>query len=291
LPKILYDLRTRRDLYGLACDLVEFVEVAASIRVEPESIPHFLWRERTLARTAAHFGLTTAPPQALLWGTHNAAAGLHNERVAYRLGTLVGGLDRPGMGLRVLDEIRGELERIMDRWGWDAPREWGLRAPGEARAEGRLLVRPFGPDDPAASLTTGEHARLRRLIARLERRLARLPTRRPPAPGYLGLIVDPDRRAVGRQGTDRRVGLARRPLWALFLKLYRARDRYRGPESLLIVWERSGQELSPSLGTIRDAVSDLRRALAPLGVDVATARGFGWRLEARPAPDGSPDRS
>lgn len=100
-----------------------------------------------------------------------------------------------------------------------------------------------------------------------------------PAAGYLGLRVDDARRTISRDGYTAVVNLQASALqWAIFKKLFANRDFPLAPEAIRAVWKTHGVEPDPSDGTVNDTVSELRAALKPLGVTIASRRRFGRLL-------------
>lgn len=108
-------------------------------------------------------------------------------------------------------------------------------------------------------------------------RLSKLGFRREGVPGYMGLIVDPSECTVRRVGRNHTVtfGLSNggRKAWDLFLAIYKAEDRGILPRSY---YRRYG-----SADACRNAVTEIRAKLSPLGVTVAQRQ---WRLQPCP-PD------
>jgi hypothetical protein len=109
-----------------------------------------------------------------------------------------------------------------------------------------------------------------------------------PRPGYLGLIIHPGRMTVGRVGLEAVVSLAGKKLkWGLLLRLIDTRDSYCSMDMLRGVWSDYGRSDDPDIGTVHDALSELKKLLQPLGLAIVNAPSLGWRLAARPSKPGA----
>jgi hypothetical protein len=113
---------------------------------------------------------------------------------------------------------------------------------------------------------------------------------KPPLPtaGYLGLRVDDERRTITRDGYSAVVNLQPSALqWEIFKKLASVRDVPLAPDAIRGVWKTHGVEPDPSDGTVNDTVSELRGALKPIGIAVASRRRLGRLLTEIPKETGS----
>ena len=117
----------------------------------------------------------------------------------------------------------------------------------------------------------------------------------PRKTGYLGLQLDEGRRVVRRAGWDVEVELSSANLhWGMLLALEKSRDSWLSSESLRLVWKNFGTDDNPEEGTVNDAVSELRRKLRPLGINIKSSRKVGRKLVeivAEAKPGKTPNRS
>jgi len=90
---------------------------------------------------------------------------------------------------------------------------------------------------------------------------------------HLGLRLDKGRREISREGFPP-VTLTRRLLWDILEILMKNGTKFTDRESILNAW----QGTYPERSTIEDAIRDLRKAVKPLKVGIANAKGTGWRL-------------
>jgi DNA-binding response OmpR family regulator len=92
----------------------------------------------------------------------------------------------------------------------------------------------------------------------------------------LGLVLEHDRRRATREsGHSTELGGNGR-LWDLLEALARRHDAYYPTNDLIrAVWV----GYSVEAGTLWGAVSDLRKALLPLGLTIRHVKGLGYRLE------------
>jgi hypothetical protein len=93
--------------------------------------------------------------------------------------------------------------------------------------------------------------------------------------GYLGLILDKPGGEIRRDGFPS-VRLTRTRLWSILEVLMSKGTQFADEKAIQDAWPDS--EMPPERSTIRDALSELRRVLRPLGIVIANERGFGWRL-------------
>ena len=101
-------------------------------------------------------------------------------------------------------------------------------------------------------------------------------------PGYLGLILDRERRWVSRSGLgSAKVDLAKRAvLWGLLVQLLKSGEAYCPRALLQNLWETFGGAGKPEPGTVDDAVNELKKILEnPLRVTIKVSRRIGWGLE------------
>jgi hypothetical protein len=104
----------------------------------------------------------------------------------------------------------------------------------------------------------------------------------PQEPGYLGLIVVESTRRVSRLGKGGHVDLADcNQAWHLFGELYKKGEGFWHYDVIDSYWERFGNTDRPERGTVRAAMSDLNKRLAPLGVAARASRKVGYRLLER----------
>ena len=107
----------------------------------------------------------------------------------------------------------------------------------------------------------------------------------PTRPGYLGLQLDGARRIIKRAGYDDHVDLAHSCLhWAILEKLEEARDRFLPTDSLIAIWEAVGVARKPAPGTVDATISELRKKLRVLGIDILSVRKVGRRLTEMAVP-------
>lgn len=105
------------------------------------------------------------------------------------------------------------------------------------------------------------------------------------SPGYFGLRVDDDRRAITRAGFTAVVNLQdSRIKWAIFKKLAENRDVPVAPEAIVALWEEHGTARKPSDGTVNDAVGELRTDLKAIGLTIKVKRMVGRLLAELPPP-------
>ncbi|HWB11541.1 MAG TPA: hypothetical protein VG826_20085 [Pirellulales bacterium] len=131
-----------------------------------------------------------------------------------------------------------------------------------------------GPFMPApAELTSAEFPAADESVSRL-----------PPA-GYLGLRVDDARRTITRDGFPATVNLQdSRILWAIFKKLVLNHDVPVAHEAIVGLWEANGVARMPSVGTVNDAVAELRNQLKAIGITIEVKRKVGRLLAELPLP-------
>jgi hypothetical protein len=105
----------------------------------------------------------------------------------------------------------------------------------------------------------------------------------PSEPGYLGLIFDHHRQVVRRRGLDSETPFDRSRLWWEMMILFEQSREVRVPlERLERLWDRVGRDSNVYRGTVYAEISELRKALAPLGVTVGRSHRSSWRLEVIP---------
>lgn len=95
--------------------------------------------------------------------------------------------------------------------------------------------------------------------------------------GYLGLQVAKDRYEVKRHECEP-VCLSRL-LWGLFLALEANQDRYLPAHEVGKVWLVWGRAAKVRRPTITSSLKELKNKLVSLGIDIASRRNKGWRLE------------
>jgi DNA-binding winged helix-turn-helix (wHTH) protein len=95
--------------------------------------------------------------------------------------------------------------------------------------------------------------------------------------GYLALELNEGEQRVRRQGHT--VDLSHSPLqWSILKALVDAQGIPLSEDQLRRVWDRYGVARKPTSGTITDAISEVRRAIEPLGVSIKSLRKLGRKL-------------
>jgi DNA-binding winged helix-turn-helix (wHTH) protein len=96
--------------------------------------------------------------------------------------------------------------------------------------------------------------------------------------GYLDLKICEQQQSVGRNGYT---NVTLSPLsFQLLLILEQANQNYASEKVLAEAWRST--ERKPTRHTITDAISDLRKCLKELGIDITSKRKHGWQLIQSP---------
>jgi hypothetical protein len=99
--------------------------------------------------------------------------------------------------------------------------------------------------------------------------------------GYLGLVLDRRNGRVARNGAWKE--LTGKLGWELLKRLEKSRDSVCPLENLRDAWG-TGTHDCPEDKALYRAIADLRKKLAPLGIDIKSVRNIGWMLTEK-APD------
>lgn len=114
------------------------------------------------------------------------------------------------------------------------------------------------------------------------------PDRRP---GYLGLILDPGRRRLGREDSPKTVDFGEAPLaWAILGKLMANGDRRTPAAELKELWVGHGRNQEPDRSHIDNEIGYLNEKLKALSVSAKAdrkQRGEGWKLTPADGDPGS----
>lgn len=147
------------------------------------------------------------------------------------------------------------------------PFDWAIRAFNEVAKTAEA-----GPQPPAVAAKPAHPAVV-------------LEQQHPPLPmaGDLRLRVDDARRTISRDGFEATVKLQdSRIQWAIFKKLVENRDVPVAHDAIAALWEEHGIARRPSVGTVNDAVGDLRTALTAIGLTIVVKRKVGRLLAELP---------
>lgn len=98
-------------------------------------------------------------------------------------------------------------------------------------------------------------------------------------PGYLGLILDSVNQEVGRQGWDQKIVLKGKLPIALLKAFLKSQDEYISRAGMGPIWQSADLNDMLSPQRVDTEISNLRKALKPLGIQIAIRKTVGWRLE------------
>jgi hypothetical protein len=167
--------------------------------------------------------------------------------------------NRVGLPVDDLEPMTGVEPRLLSRRLFDSGRKTLLASD----PEGEDGKEPCSPPGNGASSGNPKSA----------------PADRPPRrPGVLGLLLHDGQYKVGREGYKDAVQLTKLQ-WELLAKLIHDFGALANFKMLCSVWEgRAGNAETPSPGTVRDAISALRKKLQILGVAIRSKKKLGWEL-------------
>jgi hypothetical protein len=105
-----------------------------------------------------------------------------------------------------------------------------------------------------------------------------------PTEGHLGLKVNASEMQITREGFGGTVDLkGKQVLWNVFNILLENKYNYCHQESLVRAW-RSRRDPYPAIGPIYMAVSNLRKEIVKLNINIDNSPSLGWRLIESPPP-------